>query len=154
MDTSNNVTWITDWYNGQSLIPGTDSVFTPPYSYALSNVEDVKDSVMNYAGNINMVTPVKVDEFQEIPIDFVLHQNYPNPFNPLTTFSFSIPERTFVSLKIFDLLGNEVAFIVSEELKEGNYTRLWDAKDISSGIYFYHLKAGDYSQTKKLVLIK
>lgn len=89
-----------------------------------------------------------------VPKQFALTQNYPNPFNPSTTFSFSLPTRTFVTLKVYDLIGREVATIVSEELAAGNYFRQWNAERMSSGVYFYRLMAGTYTATKKLVLLK
>jgi hypothetical protein len=89
-----------------------------------------------------------------LPTDYVLSQNYPNPFNPSTTISFTLPLRSFVSLKVFDLLGRGVATIVSDELSAGTYTRQWNAANISSGIYFYRLQAGKYVETKRLILLK
>ena len=89
-----------------------------------------------------------------------LEQNYPNPFNPTTTISFTIPAALgsqasiFVSLKIYDILGREVATLVSEKLSAGSYRRQWDAKTFSSGVYFYRMEAGSYSETKKLALVK
>jgi Glycosyl hydrolases family 18/Secretion system C-terminal sorting domain len=88
------------------------------------------------------------------PIKYSLYQNYPNPFNPSTTISFSIPSKSFVSLKVYDLLGREVAKIVSKELPAGNYSRQWDAFNVPSGIYFYRLSVGAYWEAKKLVLLK
>jgi len=88
------------------------------------------------------------------PRELSLKQNFPNPFNPSTSISFSLPSRTFVSLKVFDLIGREVATIVSEELQAGSYSRTWNAANIPSGIYFYRLQAGSFTQTKKLVLLK
>ena len=88
------------------------------------------------------------------PTKFSLGQNYPNPFNPKTTISFSVPKRSFVSLKIYDLLGREVVTLVSEEFAAGNYSKQWNAANISSGIYFYCLQAGTFTETKKLVLLK
>ncbi len=90
----------------------------------------------------------------DAPQTFSLAQNYPNPFNPSTTISFSLPSQSFVSLKVFDIIGREVATIVSEEMPAGTYTRQWNAAKMSSGIYFYRLQAGSYTQTKKLVLLK
>ncbi len=89
-----------------------------------------------------------------IPFTYSLSQNYPNPFNPSTTISFSISSRSVVSLKLYDLLGKEVATIYSGELPAGNYTRQWNASDLTSGVYFYRVQAGSFSQTKKLVLLK
>ena len=89
-----------------------------------------------------------------VPAQFVLDQNYPNPFNPSTTISFCLPIKSFVSLKIYDVLGREVSTIVSEEMSAGSYSRQWNALKMSSGIYFYRLLAGSYSDTKKLLLLK
>lgn len=88
------------------------------------------------------------------PKAFGLQQNHPNPFNPSTTISFSLPTKLFVSLKIFDALGKEVYDFISEELPTGNYSRQWNASNMPSGIYFYRLQAGTYSETKKLLLLK
>jgi hypothetical protein len=89
-----------------------------------------------------------------VPKVFALSQNFPNPFNPSTMISFDLPVKSFVSLKVFDLIGREVASIVSEEMSAGNYTRQWNAANMSSGIYFYRLQAGSFSETKKLVLLR
>ncbi len=83
-----------------------------------------------------------------------LEQNYPNPFNPATNIEFRIANRGFVSLKIFDLLGREVATLVSERRNPGTYSVKWDAEQLSSGVYFYRLRAGTFVETKKLVLLK
>jgi hypothetical protein len=89
----------------------------------------------------------------ETPSMFSLSQNYPNPFNPTTTISFSLPSQSYVSLKVFDLLGREVSTIVSEELRPGNYIRQWNAAKIASGVYLYRFAAGSHIETKKLMLI-
>jgi len=101
-------------------------------------------------------SPNEVDVEREIavPLTFTLKQNYPNPFNASTNISFSIPSKSFVSLKIYDLQGREVATIFSEEISAGYYTRKWNAANTSSGIYFYRLQAGSYSETKKLILLR
>jgi len=88
------------------------------------------------------------------PTTFNLEQNYPNPFNPFTNISFSLPSKSLVSLKVFDLLGREVTTIISEILPAGNYTRQWNAINMSSGVYFYRLHAGSFSETRKLVLLR
>jgi len=85
---------------------------------------------------------------------FQLNQNYPNPFNPATIISFSIPENSFVSLKIYDVLGNEITELINEVKESGNYSASFDASHLSSGIYFYTLKANGYSLTKKMLLAK
>jgi hypothetical protein len=100
-----------------------------------------------------ILTSVK-DNGSNLPIRFSLSQNYPNPFNPTTTISFALPKTSFVNLKIFDLLGREVAIIVSEEMSAGSYTKQLNAANMSSGIYFYRLQAGLFTVTKKLVLLR
>ena len=100
-------------------------------------------------------TFVNVDETSILPpASFKLDQNYPNPFNPVTTFSFSIPHSSFTILSVYDLLGREVATLVNEKLEPGRYTRQWDAAGLSSGTYFYQLRAGKFVQVKKLVLLR
>jgi hypothetical protein len=91
---------------------------------------------------------------KNIPAKFNLDQNYPNPFNPATTISFSLPSRSFVSLKVFDALGKEVSVLVSNELSAGTYTRQWNASALSSGVYFYKLTSGSNSMIKKMILLK
>jgi photosystem II stability/assembly factor-like uncharacterized protein len=91
---------------------------------------------------------------QDVPLHFNLGQNYPNPFNPVTTISFTLPSKSIVSLKVFDLIGREVATIVSEEMSVGNHSKQWNASKFSSGIYFYRLQSGSYTETKKLLLLK
>ena len=90
-----------------------------------------------------------------IPQSFVLEQNYPNPFNSSTVISFSLPSKSSALLKVFDIMGREVATLVNEELAAGNYSRRWNASNISSGVYFYRLTTNTgFIQTKKLVLLK
>ena len=98
---------------------------------------------------------VSVKDFtNETPKTFSLSQNYPNPFNPATTISLSLPSKSFVSLKVFDLLGREVATIIAEQLSAGNYTKQWNANGMPSGVYFYRLQTGTFTETKKLIFLK
>jgi hypothetical protein len=98
---------------------------------------------------------MSVKDFQtNLPTQFNLRQNYPNPFNPSTNISFDIPSKAFVSLKIFDALGREVAVLASEELPTGSYTLRWNAGNMSSGIFFCRLQAGRFIKTKRLLLLK
>ncbi|HSW54311.1 MAG TPA: T9SS type A sorting domain-containing protein [Ignavibacteriaceae bacterium] len=85
---------------------------------------------------------------------FSLSQNYPNPFNPTTSLQYAIGSRQFVTLKVYDLLGREVATLVNEEKSAGEYEVEFNAATLPSGIYFYQLKAGQYSETKKMILLK
>jgi hypothetical protein len=90
----------------------------------------------------------------EHPAMFALKQNYPNPFNPTTTISFALPSRSFVSLKVFDPAGREAATIVSDQMPAGNHRRQWNADGMPSGVYFFRLQAGSFTETKKLILLR
>lgn len=102
---------------------------------------------------LNLFTDV-TDSKDIIPKEFDLSQNYPNPFNPETNIRFTIPYKSFVTLKIFDILGKEIATIVEDVKAPGYHEVKFDASSISSGVYFYTLKAGTYIETKKMVLMK
>jgi len=93
-------------------------------------------------------------EDQTQPLTFQLEQNYPNPFNPSTRIKYQIAENDFVSLKVYDVLGNEVATLVNEEQTMGNYSATFNASSLSSGSYFYKLQTGSFVETKKMVLMK
>jgi hypothetical protein len=115
--------------------------------------------VTEYGRHINIVSNSsaggEVDlYYHTVQTAFSLIQNYPNPFNLSTIFSFNLPSHSFVSLKVFDLLGREVATIVSEEMLAGSYSKQWNVKGISSGVYFYRLQEGSLIETKKLLLLK
>ncbi|MEO8167655.1 MAG: glucoamylase family protein [bacterium] len=97
---------------------------------------------------------VSVDGVNQLPMDFALEQNYPNPFNPTTRLSFVVGRSSYVSLKIFDLLGRVVATLVSETKPAGRYNVEWDAADVTSGVYFYRFTAGSFTQTRKMILAK
>jgi hypothetical protein len=83
-----------------------------------------------------------------------LEQNYPNPFNPVTTINYSISGNGFVSLKIYDVLGKEVAVLVNKKKDAGKYTIEFNGSNFASGVYFYKLESGSFIQTKRMVLIK
>lgn len=88
------------------------------------------------------------------PQSFSLRQNYPNPFNPTTTIEFSLSEQSHTRLTIYDVLGREIATLINDRLPSGNYSVLWNAATVASGVYFYRLEAGKFIQTKKLLLQK
>ncbi len=88
------------------------------------------------------------------PITFSLNQNYPNPFNPTTTISYSISEKSYVTIKIFDVLGNEVASLINNQMEAGEHSVNFNASSLSSGIYYYQITAGNNIATKKLMLLK
>ena len=118
--------------SGTNLIAGTDGgVWRRPLSEMITSVERLSP---------------------DLPTHFGLDQNYPNPFNPATTISFSLPSKSFVSLKVFDALGREVSILLEKELPAGSYVQRWDAEALPSGVYFCRLQAGSFTETRKLIL--
>ena len=97
---------------------------------------------------------VSAEDEEFIPIELALEQNYPNPFNPSTSIKYTINSGQFVSLKVYDIIGNEVATLVNSEKPSGVYMVEWNAKGFTSGVYFYQLKTGSFVQTKKMILMK
>ena len=108
------------------------------------------------------LNPTATEEINKLPDNINLSQNYPNPFNPSTVIRYSIPtiqdanfaSTTNVTLRIYDILGNEVATLVDEQQSPGFYERTWHAEDLSSGIYFYLLRVGSFVESKKMILLK
>ena len=90
----------------------------------------------------------------EIPHEYALAQNYLNPFNPSTTIEFTLPQGGYVTLRVYNVLGEEVAALVAGEHAAGTFKATWDASGLPSGVYFYRLTAGEYVQTKKGVLMR
>lgn len=104
---------------------------------------------------LEMGTPTRVEEVaQVVPDAFGLFQNYPNPFNPTTTIRFSLPKRKRVTLKVFDVLGREVATLFDAELHSGEHSVRFDARGLASGVYFFRLSQGDRRLVKKAVLMR
>ncbi len=91
---------------------------------------------------------------ETVPKEFALDQNYPNPFNPSTTIAFDIPSQSFVSLRVYNILGQEVAALVDEIRPAGRYYERWNANNAASGIYFYNIRAGSFTQTRKMMFLK
>jgi len=121
-----------------------NDVATGKYSYRLKQLDF--DGTFEYSEIIEVSVT--------LPFDFILGQNYPNPFNPSTKIRYQIPVRGFVTLKVYDILGHEVAELVMEEKPAGTYELHFDASKFPSGMYFYNLSAGSFTQTNKMVLIK
>ncbi len=114
----------------------------------LWTVGDDGTILYKFASSIREINPT------QIPSSFELSQNFPNPFNPNTTITLSIPYLSNVEVKIYDILGNEITTLVNEELSGGTYKVDWDATNLSSGVYFYTMKAGDFVNTKKMILLR
>ena len=102
----------------------------------------------------NSVSIITAVGEEPMPSAFGLSQNFPNPFNPTTTIRYAVPGRAKVTLKVYDLLGREVAVLVDREQDQGEYSLTWDARGFASGVYFYQLHAGGYFSVKKLLLLK
>ena len=126
---------------------------------ALNSITSTRNKVNyargHYATNFSQV-PVNVENElnAEIPGSYMLFQNYPNPFNPSTKISWQSPVSGHQTLKVYDVLGNEVATLVNEYRNAGSYEVDFNASSLSSGIYFYKLHAGSFVQTKKMILLK
>ena len=108
--------------------------------------------IIKYNGDLT--TTVSFDQNSVLPTEFALLQNYPNPFNPLTKIRYDISKASQVNLKIYDVLGAEVTTLVNEFLQPGRYTAEWNASRFASGVYIYSIQAGDFVQTKKMILMK
>ncbi|MCX6170123.1 MAG: T9SS type A sorting domain-containing protein [Ignavibacteriales bacterium] len=95
-----------------------------------------------------------VEELNTVPTTFTLSQNYPNPFNPTTKIKFTLPSDELVSLKVYNVLGQEAATLLNQQMKSGSYSYEFDASKLSSGVYFYRIEAGNFNVTKKMILMK
>lgn len=121
--------------------------------------EKVADNLLDGAAilldlvEVTVLTSIQQTSTQT-PDAYKLSQNYPNPFNPSTSINFDIVDKGFVSLKVYDMLGREVANLVNKELKSGSYTYNFNASRLNSGIYFYKLQTGNFVETKKMILVK
>ncbi len=94
------------------------------------------------------------DKENYLPTNFALQQNYPNPFNPATVINYSLLRSKMVSIRVYDLIGNEIVNLVNEEKLAGRYSVNFNASNLSSGVYFYRMLAGSFVETKKLILLK
>ncbi len=126
------------------------------YTYSDKNLKNGKYyyrlKQVDYNGNYKYSKVVEAD--LRALNSYVLEQNYPNPFNPATSISYQLPVNSFVTLKVYDVLGNEIATLINEEKPAGAYKLDWNAADQPSGVYFYQLKAGSYMDTKKMILLR
>ena len=132
-----------------------DTIYSCGLSLVWDSIPDFHDR-----WNFGPKFPVKIlavtnnDDKDNQPTDFVLFQNYPNPFNPTTNIGFQVFNLGFVSIKVYDALGNEITALVNEEKSPGEYEVNFDAAGLTSGLYFYRLTAGSFSETKKMVLLR
>jgi hypothetical protein len=117
-------------------------------SFTIPDALDQLKIIVNYSNTTD------VNDEQLHPVDFNLLQNYPNPFNPSTIIRYSIPDNQFVSLKVYDILGKEVTTLINEEVSAGTYNINFNGNGLTSGIYFYSIKAGAFTETKSMILMK
>ncbi len=140
----NGATWITRNEGGPG---GPSAFFTIPSFIWAGGGQGV------YGRNLSEMIGIKTTS-TEIPSSCSLSQNYPNPFNPSTKIRFEIPKTGFSSIKVYDILGREIATLVNEQLKPGTYEVDWDGSAFTSGVYFYTMRTGSYTETKKMLMIK
>ncbi|MCL4278988.1 MAG: T9SS type A sorting domain-containing protein, partial [Ignavibacteriaceae bacterium] len=138
---SNGTTTETQYYSYEDDITGINAT---ALEYRLKQID--------YNGKYSFSEIAAVDNLA--PNGFVLEQNYPNPFNPNTVISYQLPVSGFVSLKVYDVLGNEVATLVNEEKQAGSYEIVFNANHLSAGVYYYTIVTDNFVQTKKMILMK
>ncbi|MFA5403776.1 MAG: T9SS type A sorting domain-containing protein [Ignavibacteria bacterium] len=163
-------TIVWQWVSGthtttSTTIPPTASVWDQPissidisYSYIITvpgtyNYKCTPHESMGMVGVINAQIS-SITKNENITLTYKLNQNYPNPFNPMTNISFSIPKSEFVKITVYNEIGREIETVLSENLNVGSYTINYNASKLSSGIYFYKINAGDFKETKRMLLIK
>jgi len=149
--------------NSLCIGAGIDSIqiagnwyFAPPFDYDGDPRPNPTDEFVDIGAQESyFLTGIEKENSHILPKTFALKQNYPNPFNPKTTIEFSIPKAEYVTLKIFNLLGQEVTTLVSDKLTPGEYKYTWDASHLASGVYIYKMQTDNgFTKTKKLLLIK
>lgn len=147
----------TDWRK-IGYVQGRGTINTATnYTYSDNNLSAGKYyyrlKQIDYNGNYKHYH-LSIEVEMGIPVKYSLSQNYPNPFNPNTVVNYQMPVAGFVQLKVYDNLGNEVETLVNEKQNAGSYSVTFNGANLSSGIYFYMLEAGDYNETKKMILVK
>ena len=132
---------------------------TIPVAFSIAaglNIDELRTAIANSRNKYSQLPTSILDQKIERPSEFYLSQNFPNPFNPSTKIQYRVPKASNVSLKVFDVLGNEIVILVNEFLSAGNYEIDLSAMSLSltSGIYFYRLNAGGFVETKKMILLR
>lgn len=150
--TADTVSW-SFTYTAPST-PGADTL------YAVGNSVNLNGSTSGDQWNfrirhaVKIFSPSSITNVNETAKNYSLSQNFPNPFNPVTSIKFSIPNNNFVTLKVYDILGNEIVTLINKNLRQGEYKVDFNASNYSSGIYVYKIIAGNFSETKRMTLVK
>ena len=146
-----------EWQKIAFVMGNGNSYSVKNYNYIDNSIAKLKNQYRLKQIDINgdfsysNIIEVNLDNF---PVNFELSQNYPNPFNPVTTINYYLPESGMISLKIYDMLGNEIATLVNKHQESGSYSSVFDASLLASGTYFYQLKCNEFISVKKMQLIK
>jgi len=143
--TTNGASWVTDYTAPTGTFVHMQKAINGNRLWATQS-----DGGISMSSQLMGVTPIS----GEIPTSYSISQNYPNPFNPATKIDFALPKSSNVVLKVYNTLGKEVAVIFSGFLSAGSYTADFNASELSSGIYFYTINTGDFTETKKMILVK
>ncbi len=154
-------------YNSPQIVPNW-TLLEIPISFNTSDIPDSATIILTtfyntqhngsslYVDNLSFDTSItsvgNTDNL--LPQKFSLYQNYPNPFNPSTSIEFTLPKPEYVKLKVYNILGKEVATLVAKKLNQGNHTYQFDGSNLASGVYYYQLEAGDFMEVKKMILLK
>ncbi len=170
-DENNNLTekllqkWQEDWVNYRRFVYSYSEAPLNGFYKVSSNLIGEVEQQWNGSDWINLqqqtyaYVPTSLEETKEGLVTYTLYQNYPNPFNPTTTIKYSIPNvethgHASVQIKIYDVLGREIATLVNKQQKPGYYEVNWNADNHSSGVYFYRIRSGDFVETKKMILLR
>jgi Secretion system C-terminal sorting domain len=142
--------------SGGNIVSNTSNIFVSTVGEAFigKTSNAVNQNQIGFWYVYQQSTLTDVEDEETIPTVFKLEQNYPNPFNPSTKIKFAVPEKSNVLIKIYDILGSEVATLVNEEMDAGWYEKSFNASVLASGVYLFRMEAGNYVNTKKMILLR
>ncbi len=143
--------------NGAAAASGANNKIVGTLGQAAIGVTGSSDASHRagfWYSTFDMVTSVEQLEDEFVPTEFRLEQNYPNPFNPSTTIRFALPKTSNVTIKIYDVLGRQVATLVDEKYQPGVYKVIFEAGELASGLYIYRIQTQSFTQSRKLMLLK
>jgi hypothetical protein len=150
--------WLTDVTDTSAIFYGANGSQYKFISLAKDNAGNVEKTKLSHDAVTQIITGID-DDKDEIPAEYALKQNYPNPFNPTTIIRYDLPEESFVTLRVYNVLGQEVATLVNEKQTAGKYNIEFSTNNrngvrMASGVYFYRLQTEQYVNTKKLILLR